>query len=242
MRLPLVLVGCLLLVPAYVVLGILKRNAFAARKQAIRAHLSRMEELASLQEALAHELKNPLGAIKGIVGLLELEPARTGERLGVLRGEVERMQRIVDELLTLSRPVVPLAPAEVDVARLARTVADVYDGWARDKGVELQVLAPSVSIRCDGCKVERMLMLLVQNAVETSPSGGIVELALAPGDGGVVLAVRDRGTGAPPPQLPLIRALAEQHQGSLTLARRTGGGTEALLSLPQNCPECPRLV
>ncbi len=231
------------------------RRKLAAQEEALRDHRERAEELTALSAEIAHELKNPLASVKGLSGLLgqHLPDGKGAERLGVLRREVDRMQSILDEFLNFSRPLVPLALGDCDVAALCHEVVALHEGMARERAVHLAVAeGDAVTARCDPRKVKQVLINLVQNALDASAPGGEVGIAAEPADaGGALVRVLDRGRGIDPHLgekvfspgvttksngsglgLTIARSLARQHGGDLLLRTRTGGGTEALLKLP----------
>ncbi len=162
------------------------------------------------------------------------------------------MQSILDEFLNFSRPLVPLALGDTDVAGLCREVAALHEGMARDRAVHLVVEGTGVSTRCDPRKVKQVLINLVQNALDASGPGSEVRVVAERTEaGGALVRVLDRGTGVDPNLgervfapgvttksngsglgLTIARSLARQHGGDLLLRSRTGGGTEALLLLP----------
>ncbi len=221
-----------------------------ARQESTHAHA----ELFALSGEIAHELKNPLSTIKGLSGLLAQDVAtgKPGERLGVLRREVDRMQSVLEEFLNFSRPLVPLSNEPVDLAALCEEVIAVHEGMAHERNLTLISHVDQVTLSCDPRKIEQILLNLLQNALDASPAGSLVELEASKQGPQIEVRVLDRGPGLDPemagrafepgvtskPQgsglgLTIARALARQHGGDLELLAREGGGCVARLRLPE---------
>ena len=230
------------------------RRALRARQESVQAH----GELSALAGEIAHELKNPLASVKGLAGLLAQDAGtgKSGERLTVLRREVDRMQAILEEFLNFSRPLVPVAAENVDLDALCREVAALHEGMAHERGVSIEARVAYTTALCDPRKIEQVLLNLVQNALEASPTGTTVEIEASHDSEGAQIRVLDRGPGVAPELgarvfdpgvtskaqgsglgLTIARALARQHGGDLDLSAREGGGCVAVLRLPAACGE-----
>jgi two-component system, NtrC family, sensor histidine kinase HydH len=228
------------------------REVTAERDRTLALHADQSRTLTLLMSEIAHELKNPLASIKGLGALVvkDLE-GRTLERMTVLRGEVDRMQSILEEFLNFSRPLVPLVLAETDLRELSREVLRLHEGSAHERGVKLELTGEPAPLRCDPRKVRQVLINLVQNALHASPRGGSVTLKVEPGMEMRVLVI-DQGPGLPPEMLDRVfeagvtdkeqgsgiglvvaRSLARQHGGDVDLRGGERGGLIAQLALPR---------
>jgi len=229
-------------------------DAVDARDEVLGNHAEHVRELTALSRELAHELKNPLANLKGLAVLVSRDVQGKGvERLEVLQQEIGRMEEILHSFLTFARPLLPLTLEEVEFRELCKAVVTLHDGVARAAAVRFDVSAPDARwVSCDPRRVKQILINLLQNALEVSPPGSTVELALLAGAGdGARVEVRDRGPGLAPQArahlfeagwtskergnglgLALARGLARQHGGELELLDREGGGCVAVLTLP----------
>ena len=223
-----------------------------AREEALHTHRERFAELAKLQEAVANDLKNPLTSIKGLVGLAELDPSRATERLAVLQKEVCRMQLIIEDHLSFARPLTPLVAERIDVYAVVVWVVWLHDALAREKQLRFELSnVERVEISGEPRKLRQMLMHLIVNAIDASSRGGTVEITVRRDGDRVRIGVLDGGAGIDPALLEcacepgvttkekgsglgltIVRALAEQHGGTLALRNRDDGGAAAEIELP----------
>lgn len=228
-------------------------RALDARDDELAAHTAHARDLNLMTAEIAHELKNPLAGIKLLAALVAKDvDGKTGERVGVLRQEVDRMQAILDEFLNFSRPLVPLSMVEADLAELCADVVALHEGIARDRDVTLAISGDApVWVRGDPRKLRQVLINLVQNAIDASPPRTHVEIAPRANGADAIVEVRDRGPGiavsvadrAWEPGvttketgsglgLPVARALCRQHGGDVDLVARPDGGTTAVVRIP----------
>jgi signal transduction histidine kinase len=229
------------------------RDRLRERDRSLALSRAHARELMELSSEVAHELKNPLASVKGLAALLspQLE-GKAGERMRVLRSEVDRMHVVLNELTTLAKPLVPLRAERVDADRLLSDVSELHAGLASDREVDVVLEpGPSVQLWGDDLKLRQILSNLIQNALDASPRGHTVTLSLTVEAEEVVIAVRDQGGGITPDDsgrlfergyttkptgtgvgLTLARTLARQHGGDVRLANASGGGCRAELRLP----------
>ena len=228
-------------------------EAVEARDEVLRGNEAHAQELTVLSGELAHELKNPLANIKGLAVLVSRDVQGKGaERLQVMQHEILRMEEILQEFLTFSRPLSPLSQESVGLRQLCESVVSLHEGMAYARNVQVTVDGDaSIAAFCDARKVKQILINLLQNALEAAPAHTLVTIKVVgapdpariemrddgPGLANEVKArlfqagttTKERGTGL---GLALARGLARQHGGDLLLENRPEGGCLATLILP----------
>jgi two-component system phosphate regulon sensor histidine kinase PhoR len=215
---------------------------------------------------VSHELKTPLTVINGFAEtLLDPEIDLSDRRLFVatIQANVVRMQRIVDDLLDLSRYEsggwVP-EPLSADLRAAAADALAIVEQEAARKNLQLATdIAPHAEhATADPTALRQILQNLVENAVRYTPSGRVVVFARRE-TGGVVIGVRDTGIGIPTEHLPriferfyrvdrgrsregggtglglaIVKHLAEAHGGSVRATSKIGEGTEIAVFFPDS--------
>ena len=144
----------------------------------------RLAALGSMAAGLAHEVKNPLGAIKGAAQLLEElgvgandEDPQTKEFLGIILEETDRLNRVVGSFLDYARPHAG-NPVPVDVnAAVRRTVQILSSQQAEGVDVKLELAEPMPRARIDPEKLRQVLLNLVHNAIHAMDGHGKVTVA-----------------------------------------------------------------
>ena len=167
--------------------------------------------------------------------------------------EVDRLNRVVGQLLEFSRPV-RLHFQSVALEPLVRGVFRLVERQSRDAGVALalDLADPHLRAVVDADKISQVLLNLLLNALDATPAGGQVTVHVADrGAGGIRIQVRDTGAGIDPADQPhifepyfstkktgtglglaIVHNIVKAHRGDILVARRAGGGTVVSISLP----------
>jgi signal transduction histidine kinase len=225
----------------------------------------RLAALGNLAAVVGHEVRNPLNAVS--MGLQRLReewtPVEDGAAYArvveLMQGEVRRLNAIVEEFLSLARPL-PLRPQPVAPAALLGEVGALVEAEAKARGVRLVVEAradlPVASLDPDLMK--QVLLNLVRNALEAMPEGGTLTVAASLAAERLTLAVEDTGQGIPPDLLPRVfepyvtsktrgtglglaiaRRVVEAHGGRIDAESRPGRGSRVVAALPLAGPPDP---
>lgn len=205
--------------------------------------LRRVEEMrADFIANASHELRTPLAALLGFIetlqGTAKDDAVARAKFLSIMQAQATRMARLIDDLLSLSRIElnVHLQPnTPVDLAPIVRQVVDGLQTLARDRDVEINVVAPpdAVAVMGDRDELIRALENLVENALKYGAAGKRLDVTLARaqmrgGSSEARIAVRDYGPGIAPEHLP---RLTERFYRVDVADSRAQGGTGLGLAL-----------
>jgi signal transduction histidine kinase len=177
---------------------LLEENLRLERELAERERLAALGRMAA---TVAHEIKNPLSAIKSIAQVMREDEGLRNEYerdLGLIVGETDRLSQSVTQLLSFARKESP-AGQPLSVDELVRSVVDLFRANAREQGIVLD-LQVKVEAELAGKSVSALrdaLSNLLLNALQATPHGGKVELIAAASDGELVISVQDSGSGVP---------------------------------------------
>jgi signal transduction histidine kinase len=230
------------------------------REQRLAEAEAQTRRLQSVGAKVAHELKNPLSAIKGLCQLIARTPAsdRTTARLAVVDAEIARMETILAEYLSFSRPLEDVRIEVIDLAAISKDVVDVLAGRAAQSDVELTSSPEPLPFHGDSRRLREALINLVANALEATPTGGTVSITCKSQGDGAVIEVRDSGRGITPEHLArmgtsffttrangtglgvvLAQGVVNQHRGHLQYHSQPGRGTTATIVFPEKLPLGP---
>jgi K+-sensing histidine kinase KdpD len=242
-------------------------QALVAEEQHLREEADRVallervdQQRAALLRSVSHDLRTPLAAIRAVAsdlraGATHAEPIRD-ELLGLLCDEAERLDRIVANLLSLSRIEAGALQPDRQAVALEELVGDLVPRLARlFSNVVVDVDFPPTTlplVDIDYVQVDQVLTNLLENAARHSPPGSIVRLSAELVDGAVAVAVTDQGPGIDLDEadhifepfrtaggststgvgLAICKAIVEAHGGMITMSDGTAGGARFCFTLP----------
>ncbi|HET9015548.1 MAG TPA: HAMP domain-containing sensor histidine kinase [Thermomicrobiaceae bacterium] len=214
----------------------------------------------------SHELRTPLTVLRASADLLNqhrTEPLdANGQLFDDFRHELERLERLANDLLLLARAdlgEVDLAVAPVDLGLLADEVVRRTLALARTRLVALAFAGADqdLTVEVDPDRIQQVLLILIDNALKHTPAGGTVTVGVQRQGGDAILSVRDTGEGIASEHLPrlfdrfyrvdrarthvdvgaglglpIARSLVEAHGGHLSLSSVPGVGTVVTIRLP----------
>ncbi|HSN98391.1 MAG TPA: ATP-binding protein, partial [Candidatus Nanopelagicales bacterium] len=225
----------------------------AARAAAAEARHERQRHLASLGEmsaVLAHEIRNPLAALKGHAQLLSEQlpdGGRERKRADRVVHEAGRLEALTRELLDFARSG-QVQRAEVDPAALLGEAVEAVD----PERIRVDAAGAPAAFPLDAVRMRQVLENLLRNAIQASPAEAEVEVTVAEVEGRLCLVVRDRGEGIPAGQedrifeafhttrvhgtglgLAVARRIVELHGGWIRAESHPGGGAALRISIPR---------
>jgi signal transduction histidine kinase len=246
------------------------RNEVGQLIAAFNDTLERLEKLFSSQRRfladVSHELRTPLTVIKGEVGLMRLTGEVEEESLRNIELEVDRLSRLVGDLLLLAQAETGQLPLSLGPVELDTILLEVTQQMRTLAGgrVSIQIEEiDQVPMIGDQDRLKQVIVNLVANAIQYTPSGGQIKLALRKDNSQALLTVSDTGPGIPAADLPHIferfyRAersrkrnesggfglglsiaswIVRRHSGSIEVESQEGKGTKFTVRLPLTPPQ-----
>jgi len=215
---------------------------------------------------VSHELKAPLASIRAYVEMLidgeAAGEAQSREFFQTIASETDRLNRLIDNILNLSRlesGLVPINKTDLAVTAILRDVCEVMTPQAAKKSIRLEADLAPVFFRVHGDRdmLYQAVLNVVSNAVKYTPEGGRVNISTYLADGSVIVEVADSGHGIHPDELqrifekfyrshatgkavagtglglPLVKHVVEAiHGGRVTVESQVGKGSVFRLYLP----------
>lgn len=215
---------------------------------------------ASFMADVAHEIKNPIAAVRACAESLgrgqPVDEKRAARMARALKTSSERMDALISRFLELARAEAGLPGEQRDMVRIDRLVEGVLDSLSVDERyqrVDFQLESEPAVVLAASVHIESVARNLIDNAASLVGEGGWVKIVITSLRGDVVLTVEDNGPGIKPEDLPKIfdrfftrradktgtglglamtRAIVNAHQGAITVRSELGEGTVFTVRLP----------
>lgn len=220
--------------------------------------LRKSEKLAvvgQLATAIAHEINNPLTAIKGFMHLLKLSENKNSEHyIDILLSEIERIESITNEFMTLAKPQL-LEIKTNDLNVLIKQVVMILQPQATMNNIQVttEFTSDTSFILCEGNQLKQVFINILKNAIEATPMGEeiLIQIEYVPDKHQVHIRFTDHGCGIEKERIPYLGEpfysikengiglglmicykIIEKHQGKILIESEVGKGTTVNITLP----------
>ena len=226
---------------------------FQTEEQLRRA--DRLSALGELSAGMAHEIRNPLGSIKGAVEILKDDYAPEDakyEFIQILLKETDRLNSILQEFLSFAKPKQPEFQ-RADLNDSVESVLTLTSQQARKAGVRIEkYLDPGIGEQSlDAGLLKQAMLNLILNAIQAMPGGGVLSVETRRQAGAIEIRIADTGTGIPEENrkklfspffttrkngtglgLAITYRIIENHHGRIDVASEPGKGTTFTIKIP----------
>jgi signal transduction histidine kinase len=226
----LVVIACLL---AIAVILVIRQNL----KRTKRLNVEMTKALGALEQSqtdntrmmkiAAHDLRNPIGGMYSIAGLLLDEPGRSDNdrmMLELIKTSAGNSLELVSDLLQVQFKTEELQKEPVDISEMLHYCVSLLLNKAEAKGQRINLQAQALTLPVSREKLWRVMSNLISNAIKFSPSGAVIDVKMEHHAGGLRIAVKDHGIGIPP-------ELKDKIFDMFTEAKRPGTAGEASFGL-----------
>lgn len=204
-----------------------------------------------LAAGIAHEIRNPLTAIKGFLQLMKPTMEENEHYFDIIFSELSRIELILSRLLMLAKPQQNALKEKLDLIRLIREVTALLETQANLNGILIntKLSGEKIFIKGDQNQLKQVFINLIKNAVESMPDGGTVHLEVKETADAVTVTVQDEGEGIPEHVLKRIGEpflttkekgtglglmvtfnIIENHNGTIEVKSKVEKGTTFIIS------------
>ncbi|MCI3194546.1 PAS domain-containing protein [Bacillus sp. HU-1818] len=207
-----------------------------------------------LAAGIAHEIRNPLTAIKGFLQLMKPTMEGNDHYFDIVFSELSRIELILSELLMLAKPQQHAYKEHLNLKKLISEVTALLETQANLNGIFIKTAfqRESIFINGDQNQLKQVFINLIKNAVESMPDGGTVEIDTTEDEHSVHVTIKDEGEGIPEKVLKRIGEpflttkekgtglglmvtfnIIENHQGTIQVDSKPEKGTSFKISFPK---------
>ena len=224
------------------------------RAEAARWRAESLAQIGGMAAVVAHEVRNPLAGIKGVLQVVTQRLAPDASERKALHDATSRLdalQALTEELLLFARPTPP-EPSSLGLLALAQKTRELVQADRAFEGLVIEVFGDPGELRGDPLQLRRAILNLVRNAAEATGMKGRVVVEVRDRDEPVELSVSDEGAGVPVELrerifepffttrargsglgLAIVRRTVEGHGGDVRVEAAPGGGARFCVSLPR---------
>jgi two-component system sensor histidine kinase HydH len=236
-----------------------ERSSVRKKEEAERKlqHAERLSLMGQMTASIAHEIKNPLGSIKGAAQILKgdnLSNAEKNEFTDIIEKETDRLNHVVTDFLSYARPT-PTNFTEVDICEILNSAQKQLRYQAEKQNILIDMNQERVpAIKADPDKLRQVILNIMLNAFHAMPEGGNISVSCSLRDEKpkrVEIEMADNGHGIPSGDLAKIfdpffstksrgtglglattQAIIRDHKGEIRAESKEGEGTKFIISLP----------
>lgn len=212
----------------------------------------KLSVVGELSASVAHEIRNPLTSLKGLVQLLQMEDEKHQLYYQIMLDELNRINYIVGELLLLAKPQ-QISFSEADLQLILYNVVSLLKPEATLQNVQIdyEFIEQDIFIECEPNQLKQLFINIVKNAIEASSAEDRIVISVASFDHHVAISVKDHGCGISKELLARIGEpfysskekgtglgmtvsfkIVQSHNGTITFDSVLGKGTEVIVTLP----------
>lgn len=213
----------------------------------------KLSAVGQLSASIAHEIRNPLTALKGFLQIMRSSATDKQENyFSIMSDEISRIEQITGELLMVAKPQVHHFRKE-NINEIMNDVTTLLSSQALMNNVEIHVSAEELPLAyCVGNQLKQVFINLIKNAIESMPTGGQVSVNLSRlNENEIAIHIKDQGCGIPNDLLDNIGIpfyttkqkgtglgmmtsfkIIESHAGKINVSSKSGEGTSVTIYLP----------
>lgn len=209
--------------------------------------------IGQMATAIAHEIKNPLSALKGFTQLQQEKDKDDEQYYPIMLNEIDRINSIVTDLLVLGKPNTAIKKP-VSLLEIIQYVVTIIKPHSDRKNIKIELEnSDSPVLLCDENQLKQVFINVIKNAMEAMQDGGTVTINFEEIDGNAVISVEDEGCGIDPDKIAKIgepfyttkqngtglglmvtKKIVEEHGGKLLIDSELDKGTTVTVEIPVN--------